>query len=185
MQTPGCTSPDSSPTGDPEALARLVGVNVNGVLRCIHAVLPHMITQRSGDILVTSSISGHTDIHWEPVYSASKHAIQGLVHTLRRQVASQGIRVGAVAPGMVADELWGITTREEVDRRSSRSARRCAARMWWRLLCSCSAGPLTLPSGISSCFPRARIRETRGHHVKGYTFVFVGSPSFWLASADC
>jgi ribitol 2-dehydrogenase len=103
-----------------------VGVNVNGVLRCIHAVLPHMITQRSGDILVTSSISGHTDIHWEPVYSASKHAIQGLVHTLRRQVASQGIRVGAVAPGMVADELWGITTREEVDRLvEERTALRC------------------------------------------------------------
>ncbi|MFN3335653.1 MAG: SDR family oxidoreductase, partial [Caldilinea sp.] len=74
-----------------------------------HAVLPHMMAQKFGDILVTSSISGFVDIVWEPVYSASKHAIQGFVHTLRRQVAPHGIRVGAIAPGMVANELWGFT----------------------------------------------------------------------------
>lgn len=103
--------------GNIGALARMVDVNVNGVLRCVHAVLPQMRAERGGDIVVTSSISGHVDIPWEPVYSASKHAVQALVHTLRRQVAADGIRVGAVAPGMVANELWGITTREEVERR--------------------------------------------------------------------
>jgi ribitol 2-dehydrogenase len=101
--------------GDPDAWANLMDVNVNGVLRCVHAVLPHMLAQRCGDILVTSSISGFVDIHWEPVYSASKHAIQGFVHTLRRQVAPSGIRVGSIAPGMVANELWGITTPEDVN----------------------------------------------------------------------
>jgi ribitol 2-dehydrogenase len=103
--------------GDPDAWAQLMDVNVNGVLRCVHAVLPHMMAQRSGDILITSSISGFIDIHWEPVYSASKHAIQGFVHTLRRQVAPFGLRVGAIAPGMVANELWGITEEAEVERR--------------------------------------------------------------------
>ncbi|HET6486583.1 MAG TPA: SDR family oxidoreductase [Spirochaetia bacterium] len=102
--------------GDPEKLARLVDVNVNGVLRCIRAVLPPMKARHAGDILVTSSISGHLAIPWEPVYSASKHAVQALVHTLRRQAAPDGIRVGAVAPGMVANELWGITTAGEVER---------------------------------------------------------------------
>ncbi len=101
--------------GDADDYANLMNVNIDGVLRCAHAVLPHMITQRSGDILVTSSISGHIDIHWEPVYSASKHAIQGFVHTLRRQVAPHNIRVGSLAPGMVANELWNINTPEEVD----------------------------------------------------------------------
>lgn len=95
--------------GDPDAWARLMDINIDGVLRSVHAVLPHMVAQRSGDILVTSSISGFVDIHWEPVYSASKHAIQSFVHTLRRQVAAHGIRVGAVAPGLVANELWGFT----------------------------------------------------------------------------
>jgi ribitol 2-dehydrogenase len=122
----GVYIPGQFTEGDPDAFVRLMDVNVNGVIRCIHAVLPSMISQLSGDILVTSSISGHIDVQWEPVYSASKHAIQGLVHTLRRQVASQGIRVSAIAPGMVANELWGITTTEEVDRHvAGRTALRC------------------------------------------------------------
>jgi len=122
----GIYIPGQFTEGDPEALVRLVDVNVNGVLRCIHAVLPHMKARHGGDILVTSSISGHIDIHWEPVYSASKHAVQVLVHTLRRQVAAVGIRVGAVAPGMVANELWGVRTQEDADKLvAARSALRC------------------------------------------------------------
>lgn len=112
----GIYIPGQVAEGDPDAWAKLMDVNVDGVLRSVHAVLPHMLAQRSGDILVTSSISGFIDIHWEPVYSASKHAIQGFVHTLRRQVAPAGIRVGAIAPGRVANELWGITTAEEVEK---------------------------------------------------------------------
>ena len=41
-------------------------------------------------------------------YSASKHAVTGFVHTLRRQVLQHGIRVMSVAPGYVANELWGF-----------------------------------------------------------------------------
>lgn len=100
--------------GEPEDWANLMNVNVDGVFRTVHAVLPHMTTQKSGDILVTSSISGHIDIHWEPIYSASKHAVQGFVHTLRRQVLADGIRVGAIAPGRVANELWGFTAEEDI-----------------------------------------------------------------------
>ncbi|MCC6443569.1 MAG: SDR family oxidoreductase [Armatimonadetes bacterium] len=102
--------------GDPDAWDRLLQVNVAGMMRCVHAVLPSMLAQRSGDILVTSSISGVIDIPWEPVYSASKHAVQAFVHTLRRQVAPSGLRVGAIAPGMVANELWGFTTAAAIDR---------------------------------------------------------------------
>lgn len=105
----GIYIPGQVAEGDPDAWARLMDINIDGVLRPVHAVLPHMLAQKSGVILVTSSISGFVDIHWEPVYSASKHAIQSFVHTLRRQVAAHGIRVGAVAPGLVANELWGFT----------------------------------------------------------------------------
>jgi ribitol 2-dehydrogenase len=101
--------------GDPDAWANLMDVNVNGVLRCVAAVLPHMLSRGTGDILVTSSISGHIDIHWEPVYSASKHAIQAFVHTLRRQVSPRGLRVMAIAPGRVANELWGISDPAEIE----------------------------------------------------------------------
>lgn len=94
--------------GNPDAWSTLLTVNIDSVLRCVHAVLPHMVAQKSGDILITSSISGFEDIHWEPVYSASKHAVTGFVHTLRRQVLQHGIRVMSVAPGYVANELWGF-----------------------------------------------------------------------------
>ena len=118
----GIYIPGQVAEGDPDAWAHLMDVNIDGVLRCIHAVLPHMMAQQSGDILITSSISGFVDIDWEPVYSASKHAIQGFVHTLRRQVAPNGIRVGAIAPGMVANELWGFTEAAAIDQKVAEHA---------------------------------------------------------------
>jgi ribitol 2-dehydrogenase len=115
----GIYIPGQFAEGDPEAFARLIDANVTGVMRCAHAVTPVMMAQHSGDILVTSSISGHLDIVWEPVYSASKHAVQTLVHTLRRQLAPHGIRVGSIAPGMVANELWGITRSQDIEKHVS------------------------------------------------------------------
>jgi ribitol 2-dehydrogenase len=114
----GIYIPGQVEDGDPDAWANLMNVNIDGVLRCVHAVLPPMKAQQSGDILVTSSISGFIDIHWEPIYSASKHAIQGFVHTLRRQVAKDGIRVGAIAPGAVANELWGFSDPAQIEKLS-------------------------------------------------------------------
>ncbi|WP_438354383.1 SDR family oxidoreductase [Microbacterium sp. CJ88] len=89
-------------------IAALVATNVTGVMTLVRAALPVLIAQGSGDVLVTSSVSGHQDIEWEPVYSASKHAVQSFVHTVRRQVAETGVRVGAIAPGVVLNPLWGF-----------------------------------------------------------------------------
>jgi ribitol 2-dehydrogenase len=118
----GVYIPGQAAEGDPDAWAGLIDINVTGVMRCAHAVLPHMLAQRSGDILVTSSISGHVDIPWEPIYSASKHAVQSFVHTLRRQVAASNIRVGSIAPGRVANELWGADMLSQIDDQVSRHA---------------------------------------------------------------
>jgi ribitol 2-dehydrogenase len=103
--------------GEPDAWDQLIATNVTGVFRLVHAALPHMVAQHQGDILVTSSISGHQALYWEPIYSASKHAIQSFVHGLRRQLRKTGVRVGAVAPGMVLNELWGITDPAEIDKK--------------------------------------------------------------------
>jgi ribitol 2-dehydrogenase len=92
-----------------ERLVAQIDTNLTGVLRCVKAVLPAMIAQRSGDILVTSSISGHTDIDNEAVYSATKHAVGTLVNILRREVAAHGIRVATISPGIVLNEIWGVT----------------------------------------------------------------------------
>jgi ribitol 2-dehydrogenase len=64
-----------------------------------------MVERQTGDIIVTSSVAGFIPVVWEPIYTASKHAIQAFVHTLRRQVSKHGIRVGEVAPGPVVTAL--------------------------------------------------------------------------------
>jgi len=102
--------------GDPDAWDRMLMLNVNSVFRAIRAVLPHMQARNSGDILVTSSISAHQELHFEPVYSASKHAVNTFVHGLRRQVLPHNIRVGSLAPGTVLNELWGYHDPAEIDR---------------------------------------------------------------------
>ena len=91
--------------GDPDAWDRMLNLNVNSVFRSIHAVLPHMVDRGSGDIVVTSSVAGVVPVVVEPIYTASKHAVQAFVHTLRRQVMRHGIRVGAVLPGPVVTAL--------------------------------------------------------------------------------
>ena len=103
-------------TGDPDAWDRMLNLNINAAFRSIHAVLPHMVEKRSGDIIVTSSVAGLVPVIWEPIYTASKHAVQAFVHTVRRQVAKHGIRVGAVAPGPVVTALlddWPKAKMEE------------------------------------------------------------------------
>ena len=102
--------------GDPDAWDRMLNLNVNAAFRSIHAVLPHMVERKTGDIIVTSSIAGFVPVVWEPIYTASKHAVQAFVHTLRRQVAKHGIRVGEVAPGPVVTALladWPKAKMEE------------------------------------------------------------------------
>ena len=91
--------------GNPDAWDRMLDLNVKAAFRSVRAVLPHMVAQQSGDIILTSSIAGLVPVVWEPIYTASKHAVQAFVHTLRRQVARNGIRVGAVAPGPVVTAL--------------------------------------------------------------------------------
>ncbi|ESY16656.1 MULTISPECIES: SDR family oxidoreductase [unclassified Mesorhizobium] len=91
--------------GDPDVWDRMLNLNINAVFRSIHAVLPHMVERKTGDIIVTSSIAGLVPVVWEPIYTASKHAVQAFVHTVRRQVAPHGLRLGAVQPGPVVTAL--------------------------------------------------------------------------------
>ncbi len=101
--------------GDPDAWDRMLNLNVNATFRAIHAVLPHMVERGTGDIIVTSSVAGLIPVVVEPVYTASKHAVHAFVHTLRRQVAKHGIRVGAIAPGPVVTALLNDWPKTKLD----------------------------------------------------------------------
>lgn len=101
---------------NPAAIDRMLNLNVNAVMKNVHAVAPHMIERGTGDILVTCSIAGHAPIHVEPVYSASKWAITSFVQTMRRQLMGHGIRVGQVSPGPVISALLSDWEPERLQR---------------------------------------------------------------------
>ncbi|WP_341487715.1 SDR family oxidoreductase [Pararhizobium sp. A13] len=101
--------------GDPDAWDRMLNLNISAAFRSVQAVLPHMVERKTGDIIMTSSIAGLVPVVWEPIYTASKHAVQAFVHTVRRQVAKHGIRVGAVAPGPVVTALISDWPQEKLD----------------------------------------------------------------------
>lgn len=90
---------------DAAAIDRMLNLNVNAVMKNVHAVAPHMIARGTGDIIVTSSVAGHFPTYWEPVYSGSKWAITSFVQGMRRQLLAHGIRVAQISPGPVISAL--------------------------------------------------------------------------------
>src|SRR3954471_5790666 len=112
----GLYVPGDFAEADMVAVRSLIDANVVGVMGTVRAALPTLIAQGAGDIIVTSSVSGHQAIHWEPVYSASKHAIQAFTHGVRRQLVGSGVRLGAIAPGVVLNELWGVDADGDIQR---------------------------------------------------------------------
>ncbi|MDO8982452.1 SDR family oxidoreductase [Cypionkella sp.] len=102
-------------TGDPDVWDRMLNLNINASFRAVQAVLPHMVERQTGDIIMTSSIAGIVPVVWEPIYTASKFAVQAFVHTVRRQVAKHGIRVGAVCPGPVVTALLDDWPKAKMD----------------------------------------------------------------------
>ena len=102
--------------GDPDVWDKVLNLNVNAAFRCVRAVLPGMIARKSGDVIFTSSVAGVTPVVWEPIYTASKYAVQAFVHATRRQVSEHGIRMGAILPGPVVTALlddWPKAKMEE------------------------------------------------------------------------
>ncbi len=90
---------------DLDAIDRMLNLNVNVVIKNVRTVAPHMIERGSGDIIITSSVAGHSPVPWEPVYSPSKWAMTCFVQTMRRQLLKSGVRVGSVSPGPVISAL--------------------------------------------------------------------------------
>jgi ribitol 2-dehydrogenase len=101
--------------GNPDEWDRMLNLNINATFRTVHAVLPYMVARKTGDIVVTSSIAGIVPVVHEPIYTASKHAVQAFVHTVRRQVAKHKIRVGAVLPGPVVTALIKDWPKEKLE----------------------------------------------------------------------
>ncbi|MEM4989131.1 SDR family oxidoreductase [Collimonas sp. H4R21] len=89
-----------------------IDVNIKGVLYGIAAALPHMQTQKSGQIINVSSVAGHVVSVGGVVYSASKFAVRAIAEGLRKEVKPYNIRSTILSPGAVDTELPSSTKAE-------------------------------------------------------------------------
>jgi NADP-dependent 3-hydroxy acid dehydrogenase YdfG len=86
--------------------AKVVDINLNGVMNGVLAVLPQMRTQGSGTLILTSSWAGrHPSKLTGPAYNASKHAVVALSHSINQDEGANGIRCTALMPGEVATPI--------------------------------------------------------------------------------
>jgi 3-oxoacyl-[acyl-carrier protein] reductase len=85
-------------------------VNLNGVYHCVRAVVRGMLLRRWGRIINVSSPSARMPLRGQSAYAASKAGLEGLTRALSRDLASKGVLVNAVCPGLVDTEMLGTVS---------------------------------------------------------------------------
>jgi NAD(P)-dependent dehydrogenase (short-subunit alcohol dehydrogenase family) len=85
---------------------RIMDINVKGVWLSLKHEIPALLKSGGGAIVNTSSVLGLVGGAMVPIYTASKHAVEGLTKSLALEYAKQGIRVNAVSPGPIQTEMF-------------------------------------------------------------------------------
>jgi short-subunit dehydrogenase len=84
---------------------KIMEVNFFGTIALTKSVLPFMLRQKSGHIVVTSSIAGKFGFYFRSAYSASKHALHGFYESLRMEIFNDNIQVMLVCPGKIKTNI--------------------------------------------------------------------------------
>ena len=104
----------------PEQFDEQFNTNVRGVFLWLHKVLPLMKKQASGQIIVTSSNLGLNTSPRASIYSATKHAVQAMVWSLREELKGTGVKAATINPGSVSTPWFDG---KDVDRNKMLTAR--------------------------------------------------------------
>jgi len=91
---------------------RTLSINAKATFFCMQAVAREMVKRKSGVILNAASISGRSGKPMLVDYCASKFAVVGMTQSMALALAKHGIRVNAVAPGIVDTDMWASIDRE-------------------------------------------------------------------------
>jgi NAD(P)-dependent dehydrogenase (short-subunit alcohol dehydrogenase family) len=97
-------------------LSQVYEVNLWGALRTMRAALRPMILHRGGNIVIVSSTAAQRPGVGQAAYASSKAALESIVRVTAREVAARGIRVNAVAPGLLTGGMATRIIDEEFDR---------------------------------------------------------------------
>jgi 3-oxoacyl-[acyl-carrier protein] reductase len=89
----------------PEDWRYVIDTNLTGCFLCIREALPHMLRQKRGSIVTVSSVNASAGGQGQVNYAASKAGVEALTRSLAIEVAPKGIRVNAVAPGLIATAM--------------------------------------------------------------------------------
>jgi NAD(P)-dependent dehydrogenase (short-subunit alcohol dehydrogenase family) len=101
-----------------EQYRRTFDINVWGVLNSMKYEIAAMLKTGGGAIVNTSSIAGHIGLPQSSIYTATKHAVEGLTKAVAVEFAKQGIRVNSVAPGAIDTEMVDRFVGKEGDQRN-------------------------------------------------------------------
>lgn len=93
----------------------MFGVCVKGAFHCCQAALPHMIRQKWGRIINISSMWGQVGASCEAAYSAAKGAVLALTKALAKELGPSGIRVNAIAPGLILTDMTADLSPETLE----------------------------------------------------------------------
>ncbi len=96
-----------------EDIDAIIGTNLLGAMYLSKHVLPHMISKGSGNIVNISSMWGEVGASCEVLYSASKGGLNLFTKALAKEVALSGVRVNAIAPGVIETEMNSFLGEEE------------------------------------------------------------------------
>lgn len=153
---------------DLERYRTLFTVNVDGVAHGVATLGRDLRARGAGFIVATASLAGLTGLPFDPIYAMTKHAVIGLVRSIRDSYLQDGVRLYAVCPGLVDTPLLGAGKEQ-------------AARVGYALLSPDSIAAVLVECAVGKRSDPVTVVQV-GREPVGYRFAGVPGPGVGATS---